>query len=878
VRAVRSLIWRLGNVVRPSRTEREMGDELTFHIQSRAEDLVRKGLSATAAERQARLDFGGIERYKEQCRDTRSVPVVENALRDLTYAWRSLRRSPVLVLVATLSLGLGIGVNATLLGALSAIFLRVPTMMDSARVVGVEPGNSNQFSFLNYRDLRDSQIFAEVVGSRVTVLNLRTRDNVERVNGLAVTANFFDGLGVGAGIGRVFTRDEASPERDPRLAVLSYACWQRRFGGEPAVLGQALNLNGQSFLVLGVLPEQYRPVTGFVSPDVYVPLSALVLPNLNRRENGNGLAVLGRLREQTTLEQVQPAVTALAQQLERTYPKENEGFSQPSRVFPVRGMQVRGSPELMLLPVLLLVLFGLVLLIACSNVAGLLLARATARRGEFAIRLALGAGRARLIQSMLVESCLLASLGAGAGSLLAVWLVSMLSVVTLPNQQPVQLSIEPDLTLYLYGLGLALASGLLCGIAPALRASDVRVVADVQRAGSRGITGRLWLRHSFVVGQVAACVVLLVVSSLFLRSLMRIATLNPGFDLDHGLVVTFYLEPNRYTGEGAALFAQRVLERVDRIPGVRSSTVASVIPLAGDRSAARFQIQGRPTTKNARTYLNNVGPRYFETMGIRLLGGRDFRPNDRVGSPPVAIVNEAFQRAYFPGEGAVGQHVGYGEPFSEIVGLVKDSAYASVGEAPTPVLYYSYAQVPSLSTQARPLMVHLRMDGDPTSAVRSVTRAIADVDNTVAFDVKTIREATTFEFAVRRLGSGLLGSLGAVGLLLAMIGLYGVVAYAVASRTPEIGIRMALGASSHRVLWSVLNQGLRLVGLGVAVGTVLSLPMTRVIADLVAGVSPTDPITFVGTAIVLALTGLVASYFPARRATRIDPLMALRTE
>lgn len=855
-----------------------MGDELTFHLQSRAEDLVRKGLSSTAAERQARLEFGGIERYKEQCRDTRSVPVVENALRDLTYAWRSLRRSPVLVLVATLSLGLGIGVNTTLFGALSAIFLRVPTMTDPAGVVGVEPGNSNQFSFLNYRDLRDSQIFADLVGSRLTVLNLRSGEQVQRVNGLAVTANFFDGLGVGAGLGRVFARDEASPERDPRLAVLSYACWQRRFGGDPAVLGQALNLNGQSFLVLGVLPEQYRPVTGFMSPDVYVPLSALVLPNLNRRENGNGLAVLGRLREQTTLEQVQPAVTALAQQLELTYPKENEGFSQPSRVFPVRGMQVRGAPELILIPVLLLVLFGLVLLIACSNVAGLLLARATARRGELAIRVALGAGRSRLIQAMLVESFLLASLGAVAGSLLAVWLVPVLSVVTLPNQQPIQLSIEPDRMLYLYGMALALASGLLCGIVPALRASNVSVVADVQRAGSRAMTRRLWLRHAFVVGQVAASVVLLVVSSLFLRSLIRITSLNPGFDLDHGLVATFYVEPNRYTGEGAALFAERVLERVDRIPGVRSSSVASVIPLAGDRSAARFQIQGQPITRGARTYLNNVGPRYFDTMGIRLLRGREFRPSDRVGSPPVAIVNEAFQQAYFPGENAVGQHVGYGDPFAEIVGLVKDSAYASVGEEPTPVLYYSYAQVPSLSTQARPLMVHLRTDGDPAGAVRSVTRAIADVDNTVAFDVKTIREATTFEFAVRRLGSGLLGSLGAVGLLLAMIGLYGVVAYAVASRTPEIGIRMALGASSHRVLWSVLGQGLRLVGLGVAVGTVLSLLMTRVIAGLVAGVSPTDPITFIGTAIVLALTGLVASYFPARRATRIDPLMALRTE
>ena len=855
-----------------------MGDELTFHLESRTEDLVRQGLSPAAAARQARLEFGGMEHYKEQCRDTRSVPVVAHALRDLIYAWRSLRRSPVFVVVATLSLALGIGVNAMLLGALSAIFLRVPTMTDPARVVSVEPGNSNQFSFLNYRDLRDSQVLADVVGFRATVLNLRSREHVERVNGLAVTANFFDGLGVAAGLGRVFTRDEARPEGDPRLAVLSYACWQRRFGGERAVLGQTLNLNGQSFLVLGVLPAQHRPVTGFMSPDVYVPLSPLVLPNLNRRQNGNGLTVLGRLQQGTTLEQVQPAVTALGQQLERTYPQENEGFSQPSRIFPVRGMQLRGSPELIAFPVLLLVLFGLVLLIACSNVAGLLMARATARRGEFAIRVALGAGRSRLIQSTLVESFLLASLGAAAGSLLAVWLLPMLSVVRLPNEPAVQLSIEPSLTLYLYGLGLALVSGLLCGVVPALRASDISVLADVQRAGGRSHTGRLWLRHSFVVGQVAATVVLLVVSSLFLRSLARIATAHPGFDLDHGLVATFYLEATGDTGEGAAPFAARVLERVDRIPGVRSSSMASVIPLAGDSSAARFQIQGRPTAKGARTYLNNVGPGYFDTMGIGLLRGRDFRASDRVGSPPVAIVNEAFQRAYFPGGDAIGQRVGYGGPFSEIVGLVKDSAYASVGEEPTPVLYYSYAQVPSLSTQARPLVVHLRTDGDPAAAIRSVTRAIVDVDHTVAFEVKTLREATTFEFAIRRLGSGLLGSLGAVGLLLAMIGLYGVVAYAVATRTPEIGIRMALGASSHRVLWSILSHGLRLVGLGVAVGTALSLLMTHVIADLVAGVSPTDPIAFAGTAIVLAVTGLVASYFPARRATRIDPLVALRTE
>jgi predicted permease len=878
MRAIRLLFWRLRNFLRPSRTERELRDELAFHVQSRADDLASQGLSSADATRQARIDFGGIERYTEQCRDTRSVPLFENALRDLLYAGRSLRRSPVLVVVATLSLGLGIGVNTALLGTLSAIFLRPPTMVDPARVVRIEPGNSNQFSFLNYRDLQDSRILVDVVGSRTAMLNLRTGDTVERINGLAVTANFFEALGVGAGLGRVFTRDEALPERDPRVAVLSYAYWQRRFGADPAVLQRVITLNGQPFLVLGVLPERYRPVTPFMAPDVYVPVSALVLPNLNRRGNGNGLAVLGRLPDQTTPDQVEAAVTALAERLERTYPGENDGFSRPARVFPVRGVPVGGSLELIAFPVLLLVLFGLVLLIACSNVAGLLLARGTARRGELAIRVALGASRSRLIQSMLVESFLLALLGAGAGALLAVWLVQVLSVITLPSQQAIRLSIEPDLTFYVVGLGLALASGLLCGVVPALRASRLGVIAEVQRTGSRSITGRLWLRHSLVVGQVAASVVLLVVSSLFLRSLMRVATLNPGFDLDHGLVATLYLEPSRYMGDGAVLFSERLLERMNSIPGVRSSSVASVIPLAGDRSAARFQVQGRPIAKEARTYVNNVGPRYFETMGIGLLRGRDFRPADRRGSPPVVIVNAAFQRAYFPGEDALGRHVGEGEPFSEIIGVVEDTAYASVSEDPHPVLYYAYAQVPSLSSEARPLMVHLRTDGDPASAIRSVARAIGDIDNKVAAEVKTLREATTFEIDVRRLGSVVLGSLGGLGLVLAMIGLYGVVAYAVASRTPEIGIRMALGASSQRVLWSVLGQGLRLVGTGVAFGSALSLLMTHVIADLIGGVSPTDPITFAGTAIVLGLTGLVASYFPARRATQIDPLTALRQE
>ncbi len=856
-----------------------MQEELAFHIRSRVDHLVQRGLSLPEAERLARVEFGGIERYKEECRDARGVRVVHDVARDLVHASRSLRRSPMLVLVSTLSLGLGIGVNLTLFGALTAIFLREPTMRDPARVVGVEPGNSDQFSFLNYRDLRDSNIFSDVVGSRITVLNFRSGDAVERVNGLAATANFFEGLGIHAGLGRVFTASEAPPERDARVAVLSYQYWQRRFRGDREVLGQTLSLNGESFLVVGVLPEQHRPVTVFWAPDVYVPMSTLVLPNLNSRQNGNGLSVLGRLRDGMAPQQVQAAITALAQRLERTYPRDNDGFGRPARVFSVRGMQLRGAPpEFVLIPIMLALVFGLVLLIACANVAGLLLARAATRRRDLAIRAALGAGRIRLVVSILAESFLLAFLGAGAGSLLAVWLTSTLSVVTLPGEQvPIQLSTEPNLTLYIYGLAVALVTGLLCGIIPALRATKVSILAEVQRGDGHGATGRLWLRHTFVVAQVAASVTLLVVSSLFVRSLMRIATLNPGFDLDHGIVATFYLEPNRYGGQTGILFAQRVAERIERIPGVRSSSIATIVPLAGDRSAARFQVEGRALARGARTYINNVGPRYFETMEIALVRGRDFRPGDHTGSPQVLIVNEAFAKAYFPGEDAIGRRVRVGkEPFSEIVGVVRDSAYASVGEEPTPVLYYAYLQAPSLSTQVRPLMVHIRTDGNPASLIRPIEAAITELDSNVGLEVKTIRDATRFESSLFRLGSTLLGSIGGLGVLLAMIGLYGVMAYIVASRTREIGIRMALGASSQRVLWTVLGQGLTLVAAGVIVGTAVSLLLTRPIASLLVGIRPTDPIAFGVTAIVLLITGVAASYLPARRATRIDPLIALR--
>lgn len=767
-----------------------------------------------------------------------------------------------------------------LFSAVHTLFFYEPTISDPDRWIVTEPGNSDQFSYPNYRDLEASRIFADVVGYRRAGLALRSGGDVERIQGLAVTANFFEGLGVRAQLGRTFTAEEASAEREPRLVVLSYPYWQQRFQGDHAVLGEVVNLNGEGFTVLGVLPKDYRAIVPLGAPDAYVPLSALVLPNIDARHNGNALTVLGRLRSDAAQEQAQAAVTALGQALERLYPEENEGFGRPARTYSLGQLLSYGAgPELYILPAILLALFGLVLLIACGNVAGLLLARAVHRRRELAVRVALGASRRRLIQEVLAESVVLALTGGVAGYLLATWLTPALSAVSIPGAGVVRLTVASNPTLALYGLTFAFVTALLCGVAPALRATRGDVVAELQQGGGVRTTARLRLRSVFVVGQMAAAVVLLVVTFLFVRSLIRSGTLDPGFELDEGLVATITLEPNRYTPDSVVTLAQQVVEQVQGLPGVRAASVASMVPLAGDTSATRFQVEGRTEARGERTYINNVGPRYFETMGIPLLRGREFLASDRIGTPPVAIVSQTFARRVFPGTRAIGRRVHDGSGnFLEIVGVVADSQYASVGEPPSSLLYYAYLQSPSLSTQLRPLVVHVRTEGPSSAALQTVRRAIGTLDANLVVDVATMRQATSFESSIRRLAVVMLGAIGALGLLLAMIGLSSVVAYLVASRTPEIGIRMALGATSRDILRHVVGHGAWLMASGLGLGAAVAWLVVQPLRALLAGLSPSDPVAFAAAALVLMLVGLAATYAPARRAARVDPIEALRYE
>ena len=496
--------------------------------------------------------------------------------------------------------------------------------------------------------------------------------------------------------------------------------------------------------------------------------------------------------------------------------------------------------------------------------------------------MALGAGRGRLLQMLLTESFGLALVGVLAGGALFLALARSLQTVSLPAfLGSVTLQLDVDAGVLAFALALTFVTGVLCGLVPALRATQADVATEVKSGDGHGASGRLWLRHAFVVAQVAASVILLVVSSLLLRSLVRVTTLDPGFDVDRVAVAMINVDAQLYALDGGLPLSQRVVERVESMPGVEAVSVAGILALGLDTSATRLHADGMaPGTTGPRALLNRVAPRYFATLGIPFVSGRDFAETDRDGAPPVAIVNEALARAYFPGENPVGKRVrrSEDEPYSEIIGVVRDSRFGSMGEEPTPVFYSAYRQRPRISTQIRPVILHVRTAGPPAAIVPDLRRAIADVDSTVFVDVRTLRDATGGEAQLRQFGTRMMGTLGVVALLLATVGLYGMMAFVVSSRTREIGTRMALGAGAGRILWNVLAQGLRLVAIGTAIGAVLSWALAQMLRGALAGLSPADPVAFGAAILVLTLTAVAAIYFPARRAAALNPVDALRVE
>jgi putative ABC transport system permease protein len=860
---------RLAYLFRGRRAERELAEELQFHREMAQRDLHRAGVPTEEAVRTVHRAMGNTMLAREDARAVWISPRLDGVWQDVRHGVRGLRRSPGLVAVSALSLGMGIGLNALLYMGAARVYRHQPTMAEPDRMVGVEPGHANQFSYPNYRDLVRSGIFADALGFRTTRLNLGSRDGVTSIGALAVTANFFDVLGVQAQLGRTFSVREAAAERDPRVLVITDAFWRGRLRADPAVIGESLQLNGQPFTIVGVLPENYRAVTGWIGPQLYVPLSRLILPTIDER-GGPSLSVIARLAPNATAARAQLAVTALGASLERAYPERNAGMGRPASVFPAEAMQFRGTPaQFFLVAGLLWGTVGVVLVIACVNVAGLLMARAAHRRRELALRVAIGAGRGRVVRALLVESFLLVLAGAAVGLPLSF----ALSRVPWPGAMGLlQGTMAVDSRLLPYAVALVVVTTLFCGVLPAVRATGADIVTEVRQGGG-GATARLGLRHTLVVGQVAMSVMLIVVALLCVRSQIYVGTANLGFDIDHGVVAQFSLDLNQYPGEKRLRFTDSIVTRVARLPGVSSVSVASLVPLGGNSLARSFHPAGRTDIPGSRPSTHSVGPRYFETLGIPLLRGRDFDASHVAGVPTVAIVNETFATTHFPGQDVVGKRVQTGnEPEAEVIGLVRDSRIDTIGETPQSVIYYPFAQRPSR------LIVHVRTSVPPERMISTLDHALAAVDPTVPVSVETLRRATSLELTMRRAGTLLVGSIGGVGLLLAIIGLYGVMAYVVASRTAEVGVRMALGASRSRIRWEVLRRGLVLVAAGVVIGGAASLGLAPALRTFLVGVSPFDPVTFAAAAMLLAIVGLAAGLIPAHRASQVDPVCALRQQ
>jgi predicted permease len=772
-----------------------------------------------------------------------------------------------LVAVSAASLGLGIGVNALLYMGVSTIYYHEPTMTQVDRVVGVEAGNANQFSYPNYLELQRSSVFDGVVGFRTSSLNLGSGERVTPIGILNVTANFFDVLGIRAFRGRTFSSEEAAVERQPRLVVVTFEFWRVRLQADSQAIGRLLTLNGEQFEVIGVLPEDFKAVSGWIAPPLYVPVSRLTLPVITERGTPS-LTILARLAPAASASQAQAAVTLLGGSLERAYPDENERMAQPASVFPASDLQFRGTPAgFRGAATMALIAAALVLTIACINVMGLLMVRAADRRQELAIRVAMGAGRLRIVQAILIESLLVVLAGAAVG----------LPLAFLSNQIPfvaamgfMQNAMSLDGRLIPFALAIIVGATLVCGLIPALRSTRSDVLSSIRSSGN-AVTPRLTFRRALVIAQMAMSLVLVVAAVLCVRSQAHINQVDVGFELDRGVVARFGLDAARYPDSERPRLAERIVERIAQIPGVSAAAPANLVPLGGDSLVRSFHPAGRTDIPGTRPSTFSVGPLYFATLGIPLVRGRDFDQSHIAGTPVAAIVNETFARTYFPNADILGQRIQTAdEPEAIVIGVVRDHRIDTIGEAPKSVVFFPYAQRPGR------LIVHVRTSTEPQALVSAIAKAIDEIDPRAPVSVDTRRRSASTELTMRGVATMMVGGIGVVGLLLAMVGLYGVMTYVAASRTAEVSVRMALGASAGRIRQEMLQRGGVIVAVGVAAGAAASAVLMPALRTFLAGISPFDPMAFAVAALILAVVGLTASYVPAFRASQVDPIRALR--
>lgn len=876
---LKSFLRRVRGLWRSETIHQEITEELQFHIDRRVEENIRRGMSPDEARRDAERSFGDLTRIKERGYDVRGGQWLETVWQDLRYGARSLVKNPLFTLIAVMTLALGIGANTAIFSIVNAVLLRPLPYREPERLMTIWTTRPQQgrrqvrTSIPNFKDWREqSRVFEGMAAYGFNLYNLTGGGEPEQIRGAQVSEDFFNVMGVRAALGRTFTPEENSGP----FVVLSDAFWRRRFNSAPGVIGKTLTLNGTNFTIVGVMPAQFD----FPGQEAVIwnTLSHALsgTPNQANSRTFSAFSVVARLKDGVTPKQAQTEMDVIASRLQRQYPDTNANLG--VNVIPLYELVVGNVRPAMLV---LLGAVAIVLLISCANVANLLLARAVAREQEFAVRAALGAGRWRLIRQLLTESLLMALLGGFVGVLLAVWGISSLTRLN-PGDVPRLDQVSIDGVVLGFTLLVTMLSGIIFGIAPALSAkTNLSVALKDSGKGAIGTRRGQRLRSVFVVSEIALALILLVCAGLMIRSFLRLLAADPGFNPHNLLTMQIILPASKYSDHQRIVnFHREVFERLSLQPGVEVVGAGTGLPPVFNQLRSSFMVEGyQPLREGAEASANflSINPEYFKTLGIPLIAGRAFSDQDTERASRVAIISQRMVNRYFPDGRAVGGRISLGNganpQWYEVVGVAGDVKYSgSLSSDDEDAIYLPYTQSPIYG-----MYLMLRGGADSLSLVasaRSVVRSL-DADVPIA-KIKMMDEVIDSSVARPRLIVALLGLFGAIALALAVIGIYGVISYAVAQCGQEIGIRMALGARPSDVLKMMVGRGARLALAGVAIGVIGSFAVTRALGDLLFGVGPTDPLTFGVVATLLTGVAILASYIPARRAMKVDPVTALK--
>ena len=870
---------RIRSLVRRRRLDADLDRELRAHLDEQIEENLARGMTPDEASRRAVATFGGVERIREESRESRGTAAIENLLRDLRHTLRALRREPMLVAAATLSIAVGAGGNLAVFSLAREFVFATPDVRRPGDLMQFQVSHGSHASYQRWLDIDASGALAQVAGYSIEQeINWRNGDVTSTTVPMIVTSNFFDVTGVPVVLGRGFTADEARAEDDPHLAVISHAFWQGKLAGDSSVLGRQLLLNGQAYTVLGVLAPRLRSVAGSaLAPAVYLSLNRTLVPGL-RSPGVKVVRLLGRLKPGQTLEQGRAAVHAVDRRLGRL--QGDTVYAGVQEFIPAGSLGGQKARRVVGGFFLLLALVSLmVLLIACANVAGLLIARGTRRRQEIAIRLAIGGTRSRLIQQFLVEGFWLALIGTAAGVLLSFGFMRLVNSITLPIPLPVELNLAPDPALFLVAIAVVFLAILLCGVLPAFSATRLPLVPALKKEEPFYSNRRVTARGVLLAGQVTVSTVLLVTAFLFIRNLARTQVTDPGFEVERALVAQLGFARGQPPAEHLDVL-HRAVERVRALPGVEQAAYSSGVQLTmyGASSSGLSAHIDEGEARHVEFSRLHVGPGYFGTLRIPLLGGREFQAADRQGAPAVAIVNAEFARRHFDGRNPVGSRLRFDgtDVTWEIVGMVANSKHQTLGEDRRSALYLPLLQNPGELSIA---FVLARTRGDAARLSGTVQRELGALEQSVSVKVEPMGSALRFALLPSQVGAVVLGSLGVLGLILAAFGLYALVSYSVSRRVGEIAIRSALGATQSGILRLVIRDAAVLVGIGVALGLAISALVTAPLGTfLVTGLSTTDPLSFAGTAVVFLLVSVLAAWLPARSAIRVSPVVAMRLD